>query len=412
MSKSRPLLVPQYLRQFKCIGPQCEDTCCIGWRVNIDHPTYRQYRRLKHPELKPDLDKYIKRNRSTPSEDHYAKVKLNPDSRCPFLTEKSLCRIQLTLGEDYLSDVCATYPRTANEINDVLEKSATMSCPEAARLALLNPAIMEFDEIEEPATVRNIVSGKIDTHQLAVARKPQRYFWELRIFTIGLLQNRQYRLPERLIILGLFHQRLQELIEHRQPEKIPELIAKYANLTGTDELQSQLAQIPVQVAIQMELLKELADERIFKGVNSRRYLACFAEFLTGIQYTKEALVEDIADRYQKAETEHYLPFMGEHEYILENYLVNYVFKNLYPFTGNKDLFDNYVMLVIHYALIKLHLIGMAAFHQGLTEDLVIKLIQSFAKTVEHNQQYLQHVFDLLKNNGYTTMAYMAILIKN
>ncbi|MGI6550523.1 MAG: flagellin lysine-N-methylase [Syntrophomonadales bacterium] len=131
-----------------------------------------------------------------------------------------------------------------------------------------------------------------------------------------------------------------------------------------------------------------------------------------MQYTREAAVEEIAVRYQESEEKYFRPFMADHEYILENYLVNHVFRNLFPFSGEKSLFDNYVMMIVHYALIKMHLIGMAAFHQGLTDELVIKLIQSFAKTVEHNQQYLQYAFRLLKDNGYTTMAYMAILIKN
>lgn len=64
------------------------------------------------------------------------------------------------------------------------------------------------------------------------------------------------------------------------------------------------------------------------------------------------------------------------------------------------------------ALVKMRLIGMAAFLQGLTEELVIKLIQPFAKTVEHDRQYLKIVLVLLNSNGYTTMAHMAILITN
>ena len=104
--------------------------------------------------------------------------------------------------------------------------------------------------------------------------------------------------------------------------------------------------------------------------------------------------------------------MAGREHILENYLVNYVFKNLFPFSGEKNLFENYIMMVVHYALIKMHLIGMAAFHQDLTDEVVIKLIYSFARVVEHSPQYLQHVLRLLKDNGYSTLAYMAILIKN
>ncbi|SEC34406.1 lysine-N-methylase [Paenibacillus sp. GP183] len=64
-------------------------------------------------------------------------------------------------------------------------------------------------------------------------------------------------------------------------------------------------------------------------------------------------------------------------------------------------------------LIKMHLIGMAGFYkENINTDHVIKLIQSFAKTIEHNALYLRNVMALLKNNEVTTMAYMAIFIKN
>jgi len=328
------------------------------------------------------------------------------------MNEESLCRIQLELGEEYLCNVCATYPRIANIVNNVFEKSATMSCPEAARLALLNPDRIEFDEINEPINTRNLCHKQIDTHTLALSNKPERYFWELRIFTIQVLQNRDYTLAERLIILGMFYHKVQTRIDAGQIEEIPNIIASYTNLLDREELREELARIPTQVTIQMELMKQLTDERVIKGVSSQRYLNCFAHFLHGIQYTREATVEEIAVRYQEAEEKYYRPFMADHEYILENYLVNHVFKNLFPFTGEKSLFDNYVMMVVHYSLIKMHLIGMAAFHQGLTKELVIMLIQSFARVVEHDVQYLKHAFKLLKDNGYTTMAYMAILIKN
>lgn len=413
MSRNRPLLIPQYMRRFKCIGSQCEDNCCFGfWRVSIDHDTYRKYRRITDTELRQELDSCIKRNRSQSSERNYARIKMDPGKACPFLNEESLCRIQLRLGEEFLSDICVTYPRVANLVNNVLEKSATVSCPEAARLALLNPEEMEFDELVEPVETRNIINRQIDTHGLAVAKRAERYFWELRIFTIQVLQNRNYSLAERLIILGMFYHRVQNQIEAGQVEEIPHIIARYTNLIAGDELRAELAAIPAQVTIQMQLMKELADERMVKGVSSRTYLECFAQFLLGVQYTEEATVDEVAARYQEAEATYYRPFMAGHEYILENYLVNYVFKNLFPLGGGKNLFDNYVMMVVHYALIKMHLIGMAAFNRGLTEEVVIKLIYSFARAVEHNPPYLRHVLRLLKDNGYDTMAYMAILIKN
>jgi len=120
----------------------------------------------------------------------------------------------------------------------------------------------------------------------------------------------------------------------------------------------------------------------------------------------------ILNQYTISYSKYYKPFMENHEYIMENYIVNYIFKNLFPFGESLSIFESYVLLVVHYSLIKLHLIGMSSYHHGLTTEIVIKLIQSFAKAVEHNPQYLKSVIDLLKKNDVTNLAYMVILIKN
>lgn len=413
IEKKRRILIPQYMKKFSCIGSACEDSCCIGWRVDIDHETYKKYQKVRDDALTPLMDQYIKRNRTEGhGEANHAKIKLLSDTSCPFLNEKTLCKIQLRFGEDYLSDVCTTYPRIVHSINGLMERSATVSCPEAARLVLLNPEPMEFDEDEESRDVRNVIKKTIKAEDLNLNNKPQKYLWEIRIFTITLLQNREYTLNERLIILGMFFQALQQMVSSGKNTEISGLIATYTVIIEEGSLRESLEAIPVQYNIQMELLKEIADKRYFMGVTSSRYLECFSEFLTGIQYTAESKVEEIGLRYQNAAKDYYEPFMNEHDYILENYLVNYVFKNLFPFTSDKSLFDAYMMLIIHYALIKMHLIGMAGFHEGLTEDLVVKLIQSFAKTVEHNQKYLDGIADQMRQNNFNTMAYMAILIKN
>lgn len=409
---TRALLVPAYMEQFTCIGSECEDTCCAGWHVAIDRATYKKYNKVRS-DLKPSLDKHVKRNRSSKGDRDYARIEMESGSTCPMLNEEKLCSIQLKLGEAYLSNTCSTYPRVTNVVNGVFEKSATMSCPEAARLALLNPNAIEFNEIEESVGVRNTISKRINTVSDQQHEPIAQYFWELRIFSIQVIQNRSYTLAERLIILGLFYQKVESYIASSQIAQIPDLIAAYTRLIQGNGVSDIINEIPSLSIIQMELLKGLVDTRVIKGVGSQRYFDCFGEFLSGIQYTKESSVEEISSRYQSAYQNYYLPFMENHEYVLENYLVNYVYVHLFPLGSGKDVFEEYMMMIIHYAMIKMHLIGIAGYHKeqfGL--DHVIKLIQSFAKTIEHSSSYLREVRELLHKNGFNTMAYMAILIKN
>src|SRR5690606_8958465 len=122
---TRNVLIPKYMQEFTCIGSACEDTCCTGWRVDVDRDTYKKYKKTSDIELKPLLEKNITRNRSNPSITTYAKIKMDDSGNCSLLTEEKLCKIQLKLGEDYLSNTCSIYPRFVNRVNGVIEKSAT-----------------------------------------------------------------------------------------------------------------------------------------------------------------------------------------------------------------------------------------------------------------------------------------------
>lgn len=60
----------------------------------------------------------------------------------------------------------------------------------------------------------------------------------------------------------------------------------------------------------------------------------------------------------------------------------------------------------------MHLIGMSGYHKQLTDELIVKLIQSLAKTFEHNHQYIEEVHQFLKSKGLNTFKHMVLLIKN
>jgi lysine-N-methylase len=410
--KKRLVLVPRYMKEFACTGSACEDTCCAGWQVYIDKNTYKKYNKVKDPVLKPLLEKHIKRIRPTQNDQAYAKILLDANHYCPMLTEEKLCNVQLNLGEKYLSNVCATYPRVTNIVNDLLEKSATLSCPEAARMALLNPDGIDFEEIEEDIDTQNLLFKQMNTVNLS-ANSYKTYFWEIRIFTIEVIQNREYSLADRLIILGLFYKKLQEYILDNNVTEIPKLISSYSNLISSGIIRESLKINSKHALIQLQLLRELAEERFSTGVVNQRYLDCFKAFLMGIKYDPEGKVEEMAEQYQQAYENYYQPLMDKHEYVLENYLVNYVFKNMFPSSENEKVFDEYAMLILHYGLIKMHLIGMAGhYKEDFNLDHVVMLIQSFARVVEHNSKYLRNIFELLKNNNYISMAYMAVFIKN
>lgn len=129
---------------------------------------------------------------------------LDDNKKCHMMLEDGLCSIHKELGEEFLCITCAVYPRFLISVGNVTEKSLTLFCPEAARIVLLRKEGIGFIETEEPKNTRGLINNDLN-----LEKHP--HFWDLRIFTIQLLQSRQQPIEIRLFVLGLFIQKSEQL---------------------------------------------------------------------------------------------------------------------------------------------------------------------------------------------------------
>jgi lysine-N-methylase len=421
MLSFKKILEPQYFQSFHCIAGDCEDSCCTGWDVVIDQATYDAYQKCQDALLKPLFCEHILMNDKSVGDSEYvpyATVKMN-HYICPFLTDERLCTIQKTWNEDALSITCNTYPRAFNNVDGVLERSLYISCPEAARLILLNTKAMQFNNCESSAEVRNsqipIVNTKYNAHN-----KPYRYFCEIRAFIISLLQDRTYPLWQRLIILSFFCSRLEQVTAEHYEEDIPYLISYFTEKIRTGEYREPMNNAGTDLEMQLQAMKFLIDYRLQGEFISDQFLKCINEFMQGLCFSEGASLDIAVMKYAEAYSAYYQPFMEKHEYILENYLVNYVYKNLFPFGPQESIFyeqrsiyTEYTVLVLHYSMIRTLLIGMAGYHrEGFSVKYVITLIQTFAKAIEHNLLYLKQAVQFISASDMNNTGGMTVLIKN
>ncbi|MQR94833.1 flagellin lysine-N-methylase [Fictibacillus phosphorivorans] len=407
-SKLVDTLTPSYLNEFTCIGSACEDTCCSGWRVNIDQETYKKYKKVKSYDMRSRFEKNITRNRTNPTKDNVAKMKMEKGS-CSFLSKEGWCDIQSNLGEDYLCNTCAVYPRRTNIVNNSIEQSLTVSCPEAARLVLLNQGGIDFEEGPKKISIKEF-SSIINTSKGTITHWKD-FINEYRYMTILILQSSNYTLEERLLVLGLLYNELEECVKNNRLNDIPEILGQYLKSVEDQTFKGAFKNVSNRLDIQLQLCRELVILRLNQGITSSRYLECSKEMMLGLKIEASTTNEELQDIYKDAYSQYYVPFMEQHEYMLENYLVNYVFKNCMPIDCDLP-FTSYTRMVLHYSLIKLHLVGMAKHYEGLTSDLVIKLVQSLSKTFEHNPSYFEKIMGLIKENNIMNLTYMSILIKN
>jgi lysine-N-methylase len=404
------------MSRFVCIGGACEDNCCEGsWNIFVDKKTYLKYRNSKDAELKPAFDKVIKRFKGKDASDQqYAIFRLKVGGGCVFLTGDKFCHVQNRIGYENLCDVCALYPRVYNMVDKKLERSATMSCPEVVRMALTNRDGIVFETIEESQSASRIPARvpSLDSSHTKFAAKPAKFFWDIRLYCLSILQNRLYPLGQRLIILGILYQKIDELDKAARVEDIPAMLETFSAEIENGGLKPSLDLVENNFQIQMRLTKELTDERLkrMKLTGSGGYMECVKETLAGLECFVDTPIDDILKKFIENRENYVSPYMKEKDYVLENFLVNEFFMRMMPFGSGETCWDSYLHLCVLYSMVKLHINGMAAYNKGLTDDVVFRLIQAFSKVVIHNRQFMVSMINLLKDSGYDTLAWMAIMV--
>jgi lysine-N-methylase len=423
-------MVPSYLDKFQCIGSACKDNCCVGWDVDIDKETYYKYKDLKDRELLDRTQKFIYRNKDSFSDFvDFGRVKLLSQKRCAFLNEKNLCMLQAKLGEKSLSNVCATYPRLINEVDGVREVSATVSCEEAARLILMNPDGFSLKKIPVEPDDREILTYEVDTKKPGQSMMIK-FLPELRELSMKVLKHRDLSLEDRMLILKGFFLELEQAFNQKNDNRVLSIIKKYSeslievrsNLNLRSKLNNKTEvgnSKEEKITLIVEFLKMLD---IFNEIDSKSYRKYTKDFLNGLglddnclynprlicnkkpRFTnnlKEDLISEDSSReaylkYTVAHTNYYEPFMEKYGYVLENYLENYMYGNLFPASESESPKEAFMMLAVRFFIIKTQLVGIASSNRKLSPEMVVSFIQSFSKAIEHHKTYLEDLIDLTK----------------
>jgi lysine-N-methylase len=310
-----------------------------------------------------------------------------------------------------------------NVVDDVLERSLDLACPEAARLVLLDPQPMEFDEEAGAPGGRTMASIPALFTQNGNSGKPYRYFREIRAFVIWLLQYRVDPLWKRLIVLGSFCDQLHKSAASGHDAEVLEVLSGYRDAVERDLFAGARGQ-PAQPAAHLETMLELIVGRITSDSTSPRFRACYQEFMRGLDWTAETSMSDLGARYSAAICEYYAPFTSAHEYLLEHYLVSYVHRTLFPLGPEESraelsshrvarpIRDEGLILLVHYGIIQTLLIGSAAFHkEDFGASQVVRVIQSFAKVFEHSIPFPGNALEVLKTKNIENCAGLAMFLR-
>lgn len=262
------LFTTRYMTRFRCLGGACEDTCCRDWNVYVDDAHYHALQ----ARLEDDADRaaVVKVEGGSPSR-YGLMVLRDGDACCHFLDRGGLCKIQDRYGEELIPDRCATYPRIRRRVFDRVEVVASLSCPEVARLVLLDEDALDrvpgdLDLVGRGSLRREIDEQTTDPYETN--------FIPVRSLAMGLLRDERFSIASRYFFLAFLAdatrgylrrgaerfdvQGLQQLgLALRSAENLAALDRRLPLIQGSDRFALSVMNELVRVGLSYARLREL-----------------------------------------------------------------------------------------------------------------------------------------------------------
>lgn len=395
-------VVPRYVERFRCIGAQCEDSCCSGWTVALDKKTYYTYRQLQHPELSSVIESSIARRRSGASDNSYARIKLTPGTRACPLTVEGLCSVQKNMNESYLSHTCFSYPRYTRKFGTQYEQALSLSCPEAARLALL--AHDAFDFIENPVAVRMETVANIGVKRgLAVELMD-----EIRILCLKLIRTEGIELWQKLAVLGIFCENLDEMLRKGMHGTIPVLLQNTATMIEQGDFIAVLAEMQPNYTAQTMVFASFWKGPGFEVNTGVTISPVQAETVAAIRRGfgsradgSEVSQEEIIPAYV-AGVQRLPEALQQTPHLLEHFLLNEMFRELFPFKGSSP-FEAYLQLISEYGLLRFMLAAQCNNGESLpASTALVRTVHVFYRLFQHDHRFGQ-MHRALAKGGFGTL---------
>ena len=371
MEKKYFYFQPQYVHEFKCDGSKCDAHCCRkNWNISIDKETYNRYAQL-------DSQKIIAHIKTNSDGAHF--IDFGEKKSCPFLTEDKLCRLQLEHGEEFLSRTCATYPRITSNFEYFFERSLILSCPVAAEMILFEREPMKFEFVQVPEKIHSL-EGKIFVQKIQAAEEIKKHVIEIQIAMISILQERTLTINQRLIVLGFFSDKLGEILSNFNENALTKLIAAY-------ESKKFLAE---QVPLMIQSVK----------FDAEKFIGFMRDFLEKVFGEDTLLImnKKFADIAKEA-----LPllndkkiFTAEHSSLFENFLINELFLDIFPWKFEGSIAQNYAAFVIEYKFFELLIFSVASKGFNTKKDF-IEVAGWFATRFGHTKEYKRNIFSFVED---------------
>lgn len=431
--QARDGLSLKYVTEFSCIGDKCPDSCCHGWQVILDRKSYKKMEaRIPADELRD----VVKLTESGDKYD-YARITMSDDGSCPLLVDNGWCRLHRDYGEEVLSITCRTYPRQVSVMGQRTEMGLMLSCPEAARLCLLDPqgtALTKFD-------ASDIIKRDFGVAfmQGEVPDKPYHHYIDVvRDAVLNLLAVREFPFASRVFIAGFFLEQISAFI-HEDIKSLEDdrLVAVFENISAEgvmEGLYKEFLEIDDSLDFSMSVIENLMLARAARSSTGARLLQ---RALSSYGITAELTADGMEMKVQEGSLKDAFVAMAEsyrqrrdtltekfgekiNQY-LENYGRNYWFREI--FVRSPTPVAHMQVMVLRLAVLRFLFFSHENVTTLLSDDLsqqdalelldqtIVDTVYRFSKAIEHDEEFLPGIQAQLVEQGMDSFAHSVLLMK-
>lgn len=359
-SEGKIILEPKYVSEFYCDGIKCGAQCCRGWWIDIDKETYQKYQHIKNPVMRQKILGCIQPSSSVPNA---LEIRHRENGYCPMVCEDKLCYIQRIMGSSALSLTCQVYPRAVRYIGNMEVRLVSLSCPIAAETALFESdgMVINTDSKNTAAWRLTEAVGKPSRHEIDTLAGA-----DLVLGGLAILQNTAYTREERLIILGLFLDRAEEL--KNNAAALNKLIEYY---TG-DEIRKELAPLLVNWSFDKKAHQEILT-RVIKVIKENELFTTLG-----------------TNKLQQTNINYDAIYSGKHKLLednvgkaLDKYLQYEWLYRAFPFYLDSGFLHSYFAFLLAYKILELYMYSAIDFSRLLTKDLIVRTVTLIARDLDH-----------------------------
>lgn len=341
------IVQPRFMKGFSCLGPDCPDTCCKDWFVDVDPETMRLWRNHTDPEWRRRLVAGSGTTRTRKGEERHLVV-FRPDGHCVFHNEERLCDIQKHLGERAMPWVCRVFPRGQEAERELVAKSGSLACVAVARALVRDERALD-ETLEGPI-------GRTLLGLAAPSTKPTFSLAEklaVRRTATRIVAHRTWSWEARLVLLCLFVEELGRLDLVRSRAGVVEATDRFLAALAADEpsgitdsLEKGRADVPLLLVPVLRAMIE-ASKTPFPG--NIDWIAFVAAALDSFGIASEE-PETVARRITEAERTSWPAFDREKPWLRANLLGALLQQTRFPGERPKSVIEHLARALVAFAI--------------------------------------------------------------